>query len=64
MHFSLYLGYMRFMFSTPCLFVNKHPCFCLALLFCVYIFITYKLDGDVLNGKMGDYVEILFIFVR
>lgn len=52
------------MFSTPCLFVNKHPCFCLALLFCVYIFITYKLDGDVLNGKMGDYVEILFIFVR
>lgn len=37
MHFSLYLGYMRFMFSTPCLFVNKHPCFCLASLFCVYI---------------------------
>lgn len=31
----------------------------------VFIFyITYKLDGDVLNGKMGDYVEILFTFVR
>lgn len=64
MHFSLYLGYMRFVFSIPCLFVNKHPCFCLTLLFCIYIFIIHKLDGDVLNGKMGDYVEILFIFVR
>lgn len=37
MHFSLYLGYMRFMFSGPCLFVNKHPYFCLVLLFCVHI---------------------------
>lgn len=27
-------------------------------------YITYKLDGGVLNGKMRDYVEILFIFVR
>ena len=33
---------------------------CLVLIF----YITYKLVGDVLNGKMGDYVEILFIFVR
>ena len=37
------------------------------VLYCCFVFIfyiTYKHDGDVLNGKMGDYVEILFIFVR